>query len=82
MASLLRSTAATTARMSTRSFSNYSRTLASNNPQILLQDKDNGFGFIRNNPQPPKPRSIGVTEIRGPYYTVMGKRYLQDVLET
>lgn len=29
-----------------------------------------------------KPRSRGLTEIRGPYYTVMGKRYLEDVLET
>jgi phosphosulfolactate synthase (CoM biosynthesis protein A) len=26
--------------------------------------------------------STGVTEIRGPYYTPMGKRYLQDILET
>lgn len=51
-------------------------------PQILLEDKDNGFGFIRHNTRPPKPRSIGVTEIRGPYYSAMGKRYLQDVLET
>ncbi|KAJ9259821.1 hypothetical protein DTO195F2_4698 [Paecilomyces variotii] len=49
---------------------------------ILLQDKENGFGFARSNPRPPKPRTKGVTEIRGPYYTVMGKRYLADVLET
>ncbi|RAH83865.1 coma-domain-containing protein [Aspergillus japonicus CBS 114.51] len=48
----------------------------------LLQDKKNGFGFARSNPRPPKPRTKGVTEIRGPYYTVMGKRYLADVLET
>lgn len=48
----------------------------------LLQDKTNGFGFARNNPRPAKPRSSGVTEIRGPYYSVMGKRYLADVLET
>ncbi|OGM51131.1 fungal specific transcription factor domain protein [Aspergillus bombycis] len=48
----------------------------------LLQDKKHGFGFARSNPRPPKPRSKGVTEIRGPYYTVMGKRYLADVLET
>ncbi|MDP2728377.1 MAG: phosphosulfolactate synthase, partial [Dehalococcoidia bacterium] len=27
-------------------------------------------------------RTHGVTEIRGPYYTPMGQRYLQDVLET
>ncbi|KAL4913808.1 hypothetical protein BDW62DRAFT_220488 [Aspergillus aurantiobrunneus] len=48
----------------------------------LLQDKANGFGFARSNPRPKKPRTKGVTEIRGPYYTVMGKRYLADVLET
>src|SRR5262249_60644855 len=29
-----------------------------------------------------RPRARGVTGIRGPYYTPMGKRYLQDVLET
>ncbi|KAJ6142386.1 hypothetical protein N7497_011485 [Penicillium chrysogenum] len=48
----------------------------------LLQDKKNGFGFARSNPRPAKPRTKGVTEIRGPYYSVMGKRYLADVLET
>ncbi|HUA66372.1 MAG TPA: phosphosulfolactate synthase [Alphaproteobacteria bacterium] len=29
-----------------------------------------------------KPRRLGLTEIRGPYYTPMGRRYLEDVLET
>ncbi|CDM32478.1 unnamed protein product [Penicillium roqueforti FM164] len=48
----------------------------------LLQDKQNGFGFVRSNPRPAKPRTKGVTEIRGPYYSVMGKRYLADILET
>ena len=36
----------------------------------LLQDKSNGFGFARSNPRPQKPRTKGVTEIRGPYYSV------------
>lgn len=40
------------------------------------------FPFLRTNPRPTKPRACGVTEIRGPYYTPMGKRYLADVLET
>ena len=40
------------------------------------------MSFLRMNDRPPKPRQRGVTEIRGPYYTPMGKRYLQDVLET
>lgn len=51
-------------------------------PKILLEDPTNGYGFVRHNPLPPKPRSKAVTEIRGPYYTVMGSRYLNDVLET
>jgi phosphosulfolactate synthase (CoM biosynthesis protein A) len=50
--------------------------------RILLEDKDNGYGFVRHNPIPPKPRDKAVTEIRGPYYSVMGTRYLSDVLET
>ena len=29
-----------------------------------------------------KPRTAGLTEIRGPYYTPVGKRYLEDVFET
>jgi phosphosulfolactate synthase (CoM biosynthesis protein A) len=43
---------------------------------------DNPFSFIRMNERPTKPRAQGITEIRGPYYTPMGKRYLEDVLET
>jgi phosphosulfolactate synthase (CoM biosynthesis protein A) len=45
-------------------------------------DLDTPFPFLHTNPRPPKPRTRGVTEIRGPYYTPMGVRYLQDVLET
>jgi len=40
------------------------------------------FPFLRLNERPPKPRSRGVTEIRGPYYTPVGRRYLEDLLET
>src|SRR5207249_11358659 len=40
------------------------------------------FPFIRLNEREGKPRTRGITEIRGPYYTPMGKRYLEDVLET
>ncbi len=43
---------------------------------------DRAFPLLKMNDRPPKPRRRGVTEIRGPYYTPMGKRYLQDVLET
>src|SRR4051812_26729500 len=38
--------------------------------------------FLRMNEPPPKPRSRGLTEIRGPYYTPVGKRYLEDLLQT
>lgn len=40
------------------------------------------FSFLHRNHLDPKPRERGLTEIRGPYYTVMGQRYLSDVLET
>ncbi len=40
------------------------------------------FPFVRLNEREGKPRTKGITEIRGPYYSPMGKRYLQDVLET
>ncbi len=43
---------------------------------------DRAFASIPLNPRPSKPRSRGVTEIRGPYYSVMGRRYLEDVLDT
>ena len=43
---------------------------------------ERAFAFLRVNDRPPKPRTRGVTEIRGPYYTPLGKRHLQDILET
>ncbi len=43
---------------------------------------ERGFEFIKMNHRPPKPRTRGITEIRGPYYSVMGVRYLQDILDT
>lgn len=53
---------------------------------MTSQPKDDlnerAFAFLRVNERQSKPRSRGVTEIRGPYYTPMGKRYLEDVLET
>lgn len=50
------------------------------NQEILLADKATGLSFVRHSPLAPKPRHRAVTEIRGPYYTVMGTRYLSDVL--
>jgi phosphosulfolactate synthase (CoM biosynthesis protein A) len=40
------------------------------------------FGDVRINDRSGKPRQVGITEIRGPYYTPMGPRYLEDVLDT
>jgi phosphosulfolactate synthase (CoM biosynthesis protein A) len=46
------------------------------------QTQDRAFDFLQVNERPSKPRTRGVTEIRGPYYTPMGKNYLQDILGT
>jgi phosphosulfolactate synthase (CoM biosynthesis protein A) len=43
---------------------------------------ERAFSFLRVNERESKPRTRGITEIRGPYYTPLGKRYLQDLLET
>lgn len=40
------------------------------------------FSFLPLNERENKPRKRGITEIRGPYYTPMGKRHLEDILET
>lgn len=50
--------------------------------KIQSPTEDRPFAFLRSNARPSKPRTRGITEIRGPYYTPMGKRYLEDVLET
>ena len=46
------------------------------------EQSERAFSFVKLNKRQPKPRSQGLTEIRGPYYTPMGKRYLQDIFET
>jgi phosphosulfolactate synthase (CoM biosynthesis protein A) len=45
-------------------------------------ENERGFTYLRTNQRESKPRTRGITEIRGPYYTPVGKRYLEDVLET
>ncbi len=40
------------------------------------------FSFLRINEREDKPRKRGLTEIRGPYYSVVGRRYLEDLFET
>jgi len=51
-----------------------------NQPQV--GDSERAFSFLRTNERPSKPRARRVTEIRGPYYTPMGRHYLEDILET
>jgi phosphosulfolactate synthase (CoM biosynthesis protein A) len=48
----------------------------------MKADDQRALPSLRMNERPGKPRSRGRTEIRGPYYTPMGTRYLADVLET
>lgn len=43
---------------------------------------DRCFDFLPVNEREGKPRRHGVTEMRGPYYTPVGKHYLSDVLDT
>src|SRR4051812_36059115 len=42
---------------------------------------DRSFPFLRTNQRKTKPRTRGLTEIRGPYYSVVGRRYLEDLFE-
>jgi phosphosulfolactate synthase (CoM biosynthesis protein A) len=49
---------------------------------MTTKQADRPFEFVKMNERPGKPRTRGLTEIRGPYYSPMGKRYLEDVLET
>jgi len=48
----------------------------------VQKKQERAFQFLRMNERDAKPRKRGITEIRGPYYTPMGKRYLEDILET
>jgi phosphosulfolactate synthase (CoM biosynthesis protein A) len=50
--------------------------------KMRAETGERAFAFLGLNERPPKPRSRGVTEIRGPYYTPVGRRYLEDLLET
>ena len=40
------------------------------------------FEFLPINERGRKPRTTGITEMRGPYYAPVGKRYLEDIFET
>ena len=42
---------------------------------------ERSFPFLQVNRREEKPRKHGLTEIRGPYYSVVGRRYLEDLFE-
>src|SRR5438132_13032644 len=42
---------------------------------------DSSFNFLKMNRPPAKPPTRRITEIRGPYYTMPGRHYLQDLLD-
>src|SRR5215468_10912579 len=42
---------------------------------------ERSFPFLQVNEGEKKPRKRGLTEIRGPYYSVVGRRYLEDLFE-
>src|SRR3970040_1078873 len=48
----------------------------------MEQTTDRSFDFLPINERGRKPRKTGITEMRGPYYAPVGKRYLQDIFET
>ena len=49
---------------------------------MKAKQPDRSFPFLRINEREGKPRKRGLTEIRGPYYSVIGRRYLEDLFET
>jgi phosphosulfolactate synthase (CoM biosynthesis protein A) len=49
---------------------------------IMQVADERAFAFLRLNERQQKPRSEGITEIRGPYYTPLGRDSLEDILAT
>jgi phosphosulfolactate synthase (CoM biosynthesis protein A) len=52
------------------------------NARRKSSEDERSFPFLRVNERECKPRKRGLTEIRGPYYSVVGRRYLKDLFET
>jgi len=48
---------------------------------MTSKQPERSFPFLRSNARGHKPRKRGLTEIRGPYYSVIGQRYLEDLFE-
>lgn len=47
-----------------------------------FHEENRAFSFLEINRRDEKPRVVGLTEIRGPYYSPLGRRGLEDILET
>ncbi len=48
---------------------------------MKAKQPERSFSFLRINEREGKPRKRGLTEIRGPYYSVVGRQYLEDLFE-
>jgi phosphosulfolactate synthase (CoM biosynthesis protein A) len=49
---------------------------------VMQVADERAFAFLKLNERQQKPRSEGITEIRGPYYTPLGRYSLEDILST
>src|SRR5262249_22351075 len=49
---------------------------------MARKPEERAFSFLKVNERQAKPRTRGLTEIRGPYSPLVGKRYLEEVRET
>src|SRR6059036_4295055 len=49
---------------------------------MKAKQPERSFSFLQINEREDKPRKGGLTEIRGPYYSIVGRRYLEDLFET
>src|ERR1700747_23834 len=50
--------------------------------RMKSKQPERSFPFLRINERECKSRKRGLIEIRGPYYSVVGRRYLEDLFET
>lgn len=46
------------------------------------QTSERAFAFLRTNDRSEKPRKVGVTEVRGPYYSSYGLNHMEDLFRT
>src|SRR5256885_11275208 len=53
-----------------------------NGERMKSKQPERSFPFLRISERECKSRKRGLTEIRGPYYSVVGRRYLEDLFET